>query len=118
MPKHYQSKPHSIAAEKERLAAAELAHLNSLAQLIRRYEAVRLIRGPERDEAERVLEVALACRQEPFRLDDWIWQWSKVEQSIMRWRAIVNHPHDYKKTIRLKKDDDGKWTKSFGGSEL
>jgi hypothetical protein len=86
MPSNYQSK--SLRAEQERLTAAEQARHDNLVLLIRAYESVRLTHGPQRDEAERVLGIALSREDRPFCLDGWLWHWSQTEQSIMRHKAI------------------------------
>lgn len=85
MPKHYQSK--SLDRIDEQLTAAREAERNNLTRLVRDYEAVRLTHGQEHDKAERALGVALSRHPEPFRLDDFIWQWSRVEQSVVRHRS-------------------------------
>jgi hypothetical protein len=61
----------------------ERAHLR---KLVDRYLAVRpLPRCPERDHAERQLELALA-RHGAFEHQGWIWLWSSAQESITRQR--------------------------------
>lgn len=85
MPKHYQRK--SLDRVDEQLTAAREAERNNLTCLVRDYEAVRTTHGPQHDKAERALGIALSRYPEPFRLDDFIWQWSQIELSVMRHKA-------------------------------
>lgn len=85
MPKHYQSK--SVDRMDEQLTAIKEAERKNLTHLVRDYEAVRTTHGHEHDKAERALGIALSRHPEPFRLDDFVWQWSRVEQSIVRHRS-------------------------------
>ena len=82
--------------DEERLSTEQKAERRHLRKLIERYEAVRpLRRCPDRDSAERLLEVALA-RYGPFEHQGWVWRWSEIQESLMRERACRHtHTVDY-----------------------
>jgi hypothetical protein len=87
MPRAYVRKTH----DGYRLTDADFAWRDRLTLLIRHYESVRNSRGSEHDMAERALGEALIRNGGPFRLDDWIWWWSRAERSVMRCRAGGMH---------------------------
>src|SRR5512146_3528938 len=78
--------------DEERLSQEQQQQRTNLRRLIDRYEAVRSLRRcPDRDSAERLLEVALA-RYGPFEHQGWVWRWSTIHESLMRDRAC-RHTH-------------------------
>jgi hypothetical protein len=64
--------------------AAEQAQRAELAILCDRYEAIRLLRGPDRDAVDRELSLALARFGRGFTHGLWIYQWSRAQDSITR----------------------------------
>jgi hypothetical protein len=70
--------------------AFELARRDSLAKLVDRYVAVRLVPGRERDVAYRELGAALAEHGQAYARDGWAWQWSRAQNDITRQRLLTH----------------------------
>jgi hypothetical protein len=93
MPSTYLSKK---SHDEARLAEADLKQRAELRLLVARYEAVRQHHGPEHDEAERLLGIALA-RYGQFNDNGLAWQWSSCQDSITRGKAQTSNLHGGKK---------------------
>jgi hypothetical protein len=74
------------SAERSEAYERKLA-VDAIVPLIRRYEAVRLERGPDRTGAENRLGLALSRHPGPVACGDWIYRWVREEQSISRMPA-------------------------------
>ena len=106
-----------------RLSPEAAAQRATLTRLVAEYEAVRCTRCAERRAAERALGLELARYGAPFRLGEWVWQWSHTLDSITRSRASVNprpykqHEHDPGIAARSarRRHDEGE---VFGGWSL
>jgi hypothetical protein len=87
--------PDQCAGNKaERSEAFELKlAVDMIRPLVERYEAVRTTPGHARDEAARLLGIALARHHSPVRCGGWIYRWYREEESITRKPAETRmHP--------------------------